>query len=94
MTYDEFSRYLGKAGVTANEFALLLKKRPNSITNNSSKGRIPNELGVIAALIGEMAEQGIDYRKVISTLDIQARKVRGAAEVGKFGGNPQRTIFN
>jgi len=26
MTYDEFSRYLGKAGWTAKEFALLLKK--------------------------------------------------------------------
>ncbi|GHE80155.1 XRE family transcriptional regulator [Thalassotalea profundi] len=93
MTYKEFTRLLGKAGTTAKEFAELLKKNPNSITNNASKGKVPNELGVIAALIGEMEEKGVDYRSVLATIDIQARKVRGNAKLGKFGGSPQETLF-
>ncbi|HDZ5419707.1 MULTISPECIES: XRE family transcriptional regulator [Vibrio] len=94
MTYDEFSRHLGKAGVSAKEFAVLLKKHPNSVTNNASSGRIPNELGVIAALIGEMAEKNVDFKSVISQLELIKRKSRGAAEVGKFGGNPQLSLKN
>lgn len=93
MTYDEFTRHLGKAGLTAKEFASLLKKQPNSITNNAKNGRIPNELGVIAALLGTMAEKKIDFREQLLSLDIQTRKVRGSAEVGKFGVNPQRSMF-
>lgn len=93
MTYHEFTRHLGKAGLSAKAFALLLKKHPNSVTNNAAKGKVPNEMGVIAALLGEMAEKNIDFIDLISNLDIQTRKVRGSAEVGKFGGNPQQTMF-
>jgi hypothetical protein len=94
MTYDEFSRHLSKAGITAKEFANLLKKHPNSVTNNAKSGRIPNELGVIAALIGEMADRNIEFRTVISRLELLKRKTRGTAELGKFGGNPQISLLN
>lgn len=93
MTYHEFSRHLGKAGITVKEFALLLKKHPNSLTNNAQKNRIPNEIGVIAALIGEMADKKIDFKSVIGELEIIKRKARGSAEVGKFGGNPQTSLL-
>jgi|SRR5690554_4383826 len=94
MTYQEFTRHLGKAGVSAKEFAKLLKKHPNSITNNARSGCIPNELGVIAALIGEMAENEIEFKPVIRKLELIKRKTRGTAELGKFGGNPQTSLFN
>ncbi len=93
MTYIEFTRNLGKAGITAKEFAILLKKHPNSITNNASKGKVPNELGVIAVLIGEMADKKIEFRELIKTLDLSAQKIRGGAEIGKFGGNPQQSLL-
>lgn len=71
----------------------MLKKHPNSVTNNAKNGRIPNELGVIAALIGEMADNNIEFRNLISSLELTKRKARGAAELGKFGGNPQVTLL-
>ncbi|AGP80482.1 hypothetical protein I533_02445 [Alteromonas mediterranea MED64] len=93
MTYEEFSRQLGKAGITAKEFAVLLKKHPNSVTNNAKTGQIPNELGVIATLIGVLADNNIEYRELISKLELKKRKSRGAAEIGKFGGNPQISLL-
>ncbi|HHX8337603.1 XRE family transcriptional regulator [Vibrio alginolyticus] len=93
MTYLEFTKNLKKADITAKEFARLLKKHPNSITNNASKGKIPNELGVIAALIGEMADNNIEYRDLISELDLSTKKIRGGADIGKFGGNPQQSLL-
>lgn len=46
MTYDEFRRQLGKAGVTAREFAELLSLNPNSITNYARQGEVPSHLTV------------------------------------------------
>lgn len=93
MTYLEFTKNLKKADITAKEFAQLLKKHPNSITNNARKGKIPNELGVIAALIGKMADNNIEYRELINALDLNTQKIRGGAEIGKFGGNPQQSLL-
>lgn len=93
MTYLEFTKNLKRADITAKEFAQLLKKHPNSITNNARKGEIPNELGVIAALIGKMADNDIEYRELINELDLNTKKIRGGAEIGKFGGNPQQSLL-
>jgi len=92
MTYEEFVRNLRKADISIKDFAGLLRKNPNSITNNASKKKVPNELGVIAVLIGEMANNNLEYRDLIKTLDLRTQKIRGGAEIGKFGGNPQQTI--
>jgi hypothetical protein len=83
--YSEFTRHLGKAGITVKEFAELLKKNPNSITNNAQKGCIPNELGVIAALIGEMSDNDIEFKRVIERLELKKRKARSPEKVGSFG---------
>ncbi|MDN3431465.1 MULTISPECIES: XRE family transcriptional regulator [unclassified Pseudoalteromonas] len=93
MTYVEFIRNLGKAGITAKEFAILLKKNPNSITNNASRGKVPNELGIIAVLIGEMADNKLEYKELIKAMKLSSQKVRGGAEIGKFGGNPQQSLL-
>jgi hypothetical protein len=64
MTYEEFRRQLGKAGLTAKDFAELVKLNSNSITNYAKSGEVPSHLAVIAALLGEMAERKIDFRDV------------------------------
>lgn len=85
MNYDEFRRQLGKAGLSAKDFAELVKLNRNSITNYAKGGTVPSHLAVIAALLGEMAERKIDFRDVLSRIDIEPNKPRGAG-VGKFGG--------
>lgn len=88
MDYDEFRRQLGKAGLTAKDFAELVKLNCNSITNYAQSGAVPSHLAVIAALLGEMAERRIDFRDVLSRIEITPNKPRGAG-IGKFGGNKQ-----
>jgi hypothetical protein len=92
MTYEEFQRQIGKAGLTIREFADMVKMNRISISNYGKKGEVPSHLAVIAALLGEMAERQIDYRDPISRIDILPKKPRGAG-IGKFGGNKQAGLF-
>lgn len=92
MTYDEFLRHLGKAGLTLRQFAELVKMNRVSVSNYGKKGEVPSHLAVISALMGEMAERKIDYREVLSRIDITSKKPRGAGKVGRFGGDPQRNL--
>lgn len=88
MTYEEFQRQIGKAGLTLREFADLVKMNRISISNYGHKGEVPSHMAVIAALLGEMAERKIDYREVLTRIDILPKKPRGAG-IGKFGGSKQ-----
>lgn len=85
--YDEFKRQLGKAGISGREFSRLVKLNPNLLTNYAKTGKIPAHWAIVASLIGEMAENGLDYRSVIERLDFEPNKVRGAAKKGVFGGD-------
>jgi hypothetical protein len=89
MTYDEFQRQIGKAGLTIREFAELVKMNRVSLSNNRKKGDVPSHLAVIAVLLGEMAERKIDCREALSKIDIIPKKPRGAGVSGKFGGDKQ-----
>jgi 23S rRNA maturation-related 3'-5' exoribonuclease YhaM len=89
MTYEEFRRQLGKAGITAREFGEVLKLHPKSITNYSKQGEVPTHLAVIVSLMGEMAEHGVDYRSVLARIQIEPNKPRGGAAKGRFGGTKQ-----
>lgn len=89
MTYEEFRRQLGKAGITAREFGELLKLNPKSVTNYSRRGEVPAHLSVIVALMAEMAEHRLDFRSVLSGLDIEPNKPRGGNAKGRFGSGRQ-----
>ena len=89
MEYEEFQRQLGKAGLTIKAFAELLCMNRVSISNLAKKGEVPVHLAVIASLMGEMADSGIDYRAVIARIKIEPRQAKGAAAHGIFGGSKQ-----
>lgn len=92
MTYEEFQRQLGKAGLNTKEFAELLGMNRNSVTNCSTRGEVPNHLAVIATLMAEMAENKLDFRSPINKVGSPLKKPRGAAAKGKFGGSPQAPL--
>lgn len=89
MTYDEFRWQLGKAGLSVKSFAELIKQNPNSITNYAAQGEVPPHLAIIAALMGDMAESGQDFRATLSRIQFDAAKPRGSAVKGTFGGIKQ-----
>ncbi len=78
MDYIEFRRHLGKAGLRVKDFAELTQLSPNSITNYAQKGVVPNHLAIISALLGEMVEYKIDYRDVLSRIEVNQNKSRGS----------------
>lgn len=85
MTYSEFQRQLGKAGLTIREFSELLQMSRNSLTNYAAGGDIPSHLAVIVTLMAEMAEHGLGFRDAVHKIKIQPKKPRGAASNGRFG---------
>jgi hypothetical protein len=92
MKYDEFRRQLGKAGLSAREFADLVKLNPNSITNYAKEGVVPSHWAIVALLMGEMADKGMDFKEAINKIDIEPNKIRGSAAKGRFGGNKQTEL--
>lgn len=93
MTYTEFQRHVGKAGLTIKSFAELIRMNRISLSNYAKQGDVPSHLAVIATLLGEMAERGIDYKEVLSRIEIAPKKPRGSAAPGRFGGSKQTDFF-
>lgn len=78
MDYEEFTRNIRKAGLTIKEFAHLIKTNPNSITNLSKKEQMPKNLAIIAVLLGEIADKGIEYKSLFEKMDLQPQKARNS----------------
>jgi len=89
LTYAEFLAELDQAALNVREFAALVQMHPNSVSNYARLGEVPAHLAVIAALLAELRRNGIDYQPVFSRIRIAAKRPRGGAERGRFGGNPQ-----
>ena len=83
MEYDEFQRHIGKAGLKLQEFASLMQMTPTSLSNYRKKGGVPMHLAVIAVLLGEMADHGIDFHSALSVIKIASKKSRGIVFKGK-----------
>ena len=88
MTYDEFTQQLDRADIKVREFAHLIKRTPNAITNYAGKGEVPALMGIVAALISEMHLCGLDYRSVISRVDFDPVTPRAGGQKG-FRGKPR-----
>ena len=78
MIYTEFKRHLGKAGITVDGFASLLGVRPNSVSNHAKRSAVPVSYAVMAVLLGDAADRGIDCPKLLARYGIrQAKKPEG-----------------
>ena len=89
MTYEEFRRQIGKAGLTNTAFADLVKINRNSITNFKKDGEVPVHWAIVAVLMAEMADGKLDFKEPLSKIEIESKKVRGTAAKGRFGGSKQ-----
>ncbi|MHB8408353.1 MAG: XRE family transcriptional regulator [Acidiferrobacterales bacterium] len=87
MTYVEFRRQLGKAGLTVRKFGELIGMNPKTVTNYAKSGVVPPHIAVIATLMGEMAEHKVPFVGALAKVDIGTNR-RGAAK-GRFAGTRQ-----
>ena len=82
MTYTEFKRHLGKAGLSINEFAALLHLRPNSVSNYAKKDAVPHTHAVIAVSLGVDADRGVDFREMLGRYGVRfQRQGRTSSEI-------------
>jgi len=84
MDYEEFTRNVRKAGLTLKEFAHLIKTNPNSITNLSKKEQMPKNLAIIAVLLGEMVDKGLEYKSLFEKMNLEPQKARVKGSFGKY----------
>lgn len=92
MTYTEFQRQIHKAGLSLVQFAELTKMNRTSLSNQKKRGDVPSHWAVIAVLLGEMAERQIDFRGILSKIEIASKKPRGGGVNGRFGGDKQHDL--
>lgn len=92
MTYEEFRRQLGKAGLTNKAFAELVKINRNSITNYKKDGEVPTHWAIVALLMGVMADNKLDFKEALGGIEIEPNKARGTAAKGRFGGSKQTDL--
>lgn len=85
MKYEEFRRQLGKAGLTVKAFAQLIKQNPNSVSNYSARGEVPPSLAIMAALMGDMAEAGVDYRATLAKIEFESARSKNDPTKSVFG---------
>jgi len=76
MKYEELIRNIGKAGLDVKQFADLLKANPNSITNLSQKDVVPKNIMIIAVLLGELVDKGIEYKSLFEKMNLKEQKAR------------------
>lgn len=92
MTYDEFRRHLGKAGLTARRFADLLGLNPNSVTNYAERGVVPRHFAALVVLMGEMAEHQLDFEESLKAHCACAGRTRTKRRA-KFAGERQMDLI-
>jgi len=68
--YAEFRRHLGKAGMTINHFAAYLGVRPASVSNYSKSGVVPRSYAIIAILLGDTADRGINGPELLESFGV------------------------
>ncbi len=91
MQYVQFIAELERASLSVRSFADLIGMNPNSITNYSARGYVPQHIALVAVLVAEMAVLRLDYCKTIARV-APMKKPRGATRRGYFGGDRQASL--
>jgi hypothetical protein len=79
--YAEFRRHLGKAGMTINQFAAYLGVRPASVSNHSKSGVVPRNYAIIAILLGDAADRGVNGPKLLGSFGVFPQTVPASSNV-------------
>jgi len=91
MTYEDFRRHLGRAGLTVREFAGLLGLNPNTVTNYSEKGEVPAHFAAVVSLVATMADHEVDFRAPLEALNLGVGKRK--QRKGEFRGTRQLDLL-
>jgi hypothetical protein len=78
MTFIDFKKTLLDAEITLPKFSKLIKVSEKNIQGYKKKGEVPNTIAVIVTCFANMHKNGVDYRELINSLELQAKVKKGA----------------
>lgn len=78
MTFIEFKKLLLDAEITLPKFSKLIKVSEKNLQSYKKKGEVPNTIAVIAAAFACFQKEGIDYRTLVTALELKAKTKKGA----------------
>ena len=92
MDYAEFRRHLGKTGLSVNTFAALIDVRPAAVSNYSRKTRVPTSYAVMAVLMGDSADRGVDCASLLARYGIRPTRLSDGnlAHIESYRGRKSR----
>lgn len=78
MTFIDFKKLLLDAEITLPKFSKLIKVSEKNLQAYKKKGEVPNTIAVIAKCFSSLHAEGIDYRKEIEDLSLEAKTKKGS----------------
>lgn len=78
MTFIEFKKLLLDAELTIPKFTALIKVSEKNIQAYKKKKEVPNAIAVAAACFAKMNQEGMDYKELISNLELKKKEKKGA----------------
>ncbi len=77
MTFIEFKKLLLDAELTIPKFTALIKVSEKNIQSYKKKEEVPNAIAAVAACFAKMNQEGIDYKSLISDLNLKKKEKKG-----------------
>lgn len=77
MTFIEFKKQLLDAEISLPKFSKLIKVSEKNIQAYKKKKEVPNTIAVIATCFATMKQNGLDYKTLIESLELQAKTKKG-----------------
>lgn len=78
MTFIEFKKLLLDAELTIPKFTALIKVSEKNIQSYKKKKEVPNAIAVVAACFAKMNQEGLDYRTLITDLELKKKEKKGS----------------
>lgn len=92
MHYTDFSRHVGKAGLSMAGFARLVGVTPNAVTNYAVKERVPTHYAIMAVLMGDAADRGVNCASLLARYGIRPTRLSDGnlAHIDSYRGRKSR----
>lgn len=78
MTFIEFKKLLLDAEISLPKFSNLIKVSDKNIQSYKQKGEVPNTIAAIATCFAKLHQENIDYRQLITQLNLNKKTKKGA----------------
>jgi len=78
MTFIDFKKLLLDAELTIPKFTELIKVSEKNIQAYKKKKEVPNTIATIAVCFAKMNKEGIDFRTLVSDLELKQKEKKGS----------------